>query len=128
MFHRYLQGDSFRQEGLSQVLICGPPQMSSLAHLFSHLSFYCPPNPEAEKNTCSSQPVVHREPQLTPPSLAGSGPSAHSPQALGCCACLEPAPQYLRLLAPLCWQCPSSPCLWTEARVCVLGEKVECGI
>ncbi|XP_055264364.1 endonuclease V isoform X1 [Moschus berezovskii] len=82
---RHLQGDSCRREGLSQVLISSPPQMSTLARLSSHLCFHCPPSPGTEKNTCSSQLGVHREPHLTSPSLAGPGPSAHSPQALGCC-------------------------------------------
>ncbi|XP_069398068.1 endonuclease V isoform X18 [Ovis canadensis] len=49
MFHRHLQGDSGRQEGLSQILISSPPQMSTLAHLSSHLHFHYPPSPGTEK-------------------------------------------------------------------------------
>lgn len=84
MFHRHLQGNSCRREGLSQVLISSPPQMSTLARLLTSASTVHPVL-GLKKNTCSSQPGVNREPHLTPPSLAGSGPSAHSPQALGCC-------------------------------------------
>lgn len=113
MFHRNLQGDSYRREGLSQVLISSPPQMSTLAHLSSHLCFHCPPSPGTEKNTCSSQPGVHREPHLTPPSLAGPGPSAHSPQGLaycgfGTCTSVPVASDSLVLAVPLL------------SRVCVL--------
>lgn len=49
MFHRHLQGDFCRWEGLSQVLISSPPQMSTLARLSSHLCFHCPPSPGTEK-------------------------------------------------------------------------------
>ncbi|XP_043318739.1 endonuclease V isoform X3 [Cervus canadensis] len=83
---RHLQGDSCRREGLSQVLISSPPQMSTLARLLTSASTVHPVlGLKKKKKTCSSQPGVYREPHLTPPSLAGSGPSAHSPQAPGCC-------------------------------------------
>ncbi|XP_010854596.1 PREDICTED: endonuclease V isoform X2 [Bison bison bison] len=103
---RNLQGDSYRREGLSQVLISSPPQMSTLAHLSSHLCFHCPPSPGTEKNTCSSQLGVHREPHLTTPSLAGPGPSAHSPQGLaycgfGTCTSVPVASDSLVLAVPL---------------------------
>ncbi|XP_040100709.1 endonuclease V isoform X1 [Oryx dammah] len=49
MFHRHLQGDSCRREGLFQILISSPPQMSTWAHLSSHLHFHCPPSPGTEK-------------------------------------------------------------------------------
>lgn len=38
MSHRHLRGDSCRREGLSQVLISSPPQMSTLARLLTSAS------------------------------------------------------------------------------------------